>query len=110
MSRNEILADTRPLRFVHPLVQDAVYRDLSSAECALRHERAARILQERGAPAERVAANLLLAPARGDAATVAVLRAAARAAADRGASDSAVTFLRRALAGAAGRSRPDRPC
>ena len=48
-SRNEILADNRPLRFVHPLVQDAVYADLSSAECALRHERAARILQARGA-------------------------------------------------------------
>jgi DNA-binding SARP family transcriptional activator/DNA-binding CsgD family transcriptional regulator len=96
-SRSEILADTRPLRFVHPLVQDAVYGDLSSAECALRHERAARILQARGAPAERVAVNLMIAPARGEAATVAVLRAAARAAADRGASDSAVNYLRRAL-------------
>ena len=97
LSRNEILADTRPLRFVHPLVQDAVYRDLTSAECALRHERAARILQERGASTERIAANLLLAPARGDPATVAVLQAAARAASARGASDSAITFLRRAL-------------
>jgi tetratricopeptide (TPR) repeat protein len=96
-SRNEILADNRPLRFVHPLVQDAVYGDLSGAECALRHERAARILQARGAPAERVAANFLLAPVRGDAATVAVLRSAAKAAMDRGASDSAVSYLRRAL-------------
>ena len=43
-------------------------------------------------------------PLRGDAATVAILRAAAGAAADRGASDSAVTFLRRALAGAARRA------
>jgi DNA-binding SARP family transcriptional activator/tetratricopeptide (TPR) repeat protein len=96
-SRSEILADSRPLRFVHPLVQDAVYGDLSGAECALRHERAARILQARGAPAERIAANLMLAPVRGEAATVAVLREAARAAVDRGASDSAVSYLRRAL-------------
>ncbi|WP_395726048.1 BTAD domain-containing putative transcriptional regulator [Nakamurella sp.] len=97
LSRSEILADDRPLRFVHPLVRDAVYQDVSPGERALRHERAARILHERGAPAERIAAHLLLSPARGDAATVAVLRTAALLAAGRGASDSAVGFLRRAL-------------
>lgn len=97
LSRSEILADRRPLRFVHPLVQDAVYNDVSPGDRALRHERAARILHERGAPAERVAAHLLLSPARGDSAVVAVLRAAALMAAGRGASESAVGFLRRAL-------------
>lgn len=97
LSRSEILADNRPLRFVHPLVRDAVYQDVSPGERALRHERAARILHERGAPAERVAAHLLLSPARADGATVAVLRAAALLAAGRGASDSAVGFLRRAM-------------
>ena len=97
LSRGEILADDRPLRFVHPLVQDAVYHDVSPGERALRHERAARIRLDRGAPPERVAAHLLLAPARGDGATVAVLRAAALLAAGRGASERAVGFLRRAL-------------
>ncbi len=97
LSRGEILADSRPLRFVHPLVQDAVYSDVSPGDRALRHERAARTLHERGAPAERVAAHLLLAPARGDGVTVRVMRTAALLAAGRGASDSAVTFLRRAL-------------
>jgi tetratricopeptide (TPR) repeat protein len=97
LSRGEILADTPPLRFVHPLVQDAVYQDVSAGERALRHERAARILQDRAAPAERVAGHLLLAPTRGDPGTVRTLRVAALAAAGRGASDSAVTFLRRAL-------------
>jgi hypothetical protein len=97
LSRNEILADSPPLRFVHPLVQDAVYHDVSAGDLALRHERAARILRERGARAENVAAHLLLSPARGDAATVRVLRAAALLAAGRGATDSAVTYLRRAL-------------
>ncbi len=97
LCRSEILADSRPLRFVHPLVQDAVYNDVSAGDLALRHERAARTLQERGAPAERVAAHLLQAPPRGEAGTVRVLRAAALVAAGRGATGSAVTFLRRAL-------------
>jgi tetratricopeptide (TPR) repeat protein len=62
--------------------------------------RAARPASSRthGASDEQVAAHLLVAPPRGDAGTVAVLRAAGRTAADRGASDSAVTYLRRALA------------
>lgn len=76
LSRSEILADSPPLRFVHPLAQDAVYHDVSAGDLALRHERAARILRERGARAENVAAHLLLSPARGDAAAVRVLRAA----------------------------------
>ena len=97
LSRSEILADSPPLRFVHPLVQDAVYHDVSAGDLALRHERAARMLAERGARAESVAAHLLLSPARGDTATVQVLRAAALLAAGRGATDSAVTYLRRAL-------------
>jgi DNA-binding SARP family transcriptional activator/DNA-binding CsgD family transcriptional regulator len=106
LCRNEILADNRPLRFVHPLVQGAVYADLSTGDCALRHERAAKILHARGASVEAVAAHLLQAPARGAAQTVVILRSAAAAAAGRGASDSAVTFLRRALEEpAAGRDR-----
>ncbi len=94
----EIVRDEQPLAFVHPLVREAVYRDLPAAERALRHERAAALLRSAGASDEQVAAHLLLAPVRGDESTVEVLRRAARTAADRGASDSAVTHLRRALA------------
>ncbi len=97
LSRAEILQDQLPLAFVHPLVRDAVYDDLPAADRALYHERAARLLLESDAPPEVVAKHLLLAPRRGDAATVAVLRAAARASMVRGASDSAVALLRRAL-------------
>jgi DNA-binding SARP family transcriptional activator/tetratricopeptide (TPR) repeat protein len=97
LSRAEVLRDEDQLAFVHPLVRDAIYRDVSSAERALQHERAANVLQQVGAPAEQVAAHLLLAPHRGRASTVAVLREAAHVAADRGASDSAVLLLRRAL-------------
>jgi tetratricopeptide (TPR) repeat protein len=98
LARCEIVKDEQPMAFVHPLVRDAVYRDLPAAERALRHERAAGLLRSAGASDEQVAAHLLLAPSRGDPATAEVLRRAARTAADRGASDSAVTLLRRALA------------
>ncbi|HEY0126375.1 MAG TPA: hypothetical protein VGB58_04490, partial [Blastococcus sp.] len=98
LARCEIVKDEQPMAFVHPLVRDAVYRDLPAAERALRHERAAALLLAAGASDEQVAAHLLLTPDRGDPATVELLRRAARTAADRGASDSAVTLLRRALA------------
>jgi DNA-binding SARP family transcriptional activator/tetratricopeptide (TPR) repeat protein len=98
LARAEVVKDEQPLAFVHPLVREALYRDLPAAERALRHERAASLLSAAGAAEEQVAAHLLLAPVRGEERTVEVLRRAARTAADRGASDSAVTLLRRALA------------
>ena len=84
LTRSEVLCDDDPIGFVHPVVAEAVYRDLPAAERGLEHERAAALLRSRGASAEQVAAHLLLAPCRGDAATVEVLRAAARKAAHRG--------------------------
>lgn len=97
LARAEILKDEQPLAFVHPLVREAVYRDQPAAERALRHERAARLLGAAGAADEQVAAHLLLAPVRGDGEATEVLCRAARTAAERGAADSAVTYLRRAL-------------
>ncbi|WP_409328981.1 BTAD domain-containing putative transcriptional regulator [Trujillonella humicola] len=98
LARVEVVTDEDPPAFVHPLVRDAVHHDLPAAERGLRHEEAARLLAATGAGDEQVAAHLLLAPPRGERMTVEVLRRAARGAADRGASDSAVTLLRRALA------------
>ncbi len=40
LARAEILRDEDPVGFVHPLVRDAVYRAVPSAERALAHERA----------------------------------------------------------------------
>jgi DNA-binding SARP family transcriptional activator/tetratricopeptide (TPR) repeat protein/DNA-binding CsgD family transcriptional regulator len=97
LSRAEVLADDEVVAFVHPIVRDAVYRDVPAAERGLQHERAARVLQQHGATPEQVAAHLVLAPRRGDAATVAFLRGAARTAVGRGAVDSGVALLRRAL-------------
>ena len=55
------------------------------------------MLRARGGSDEQVAAHLLVAPARGDEAVADLLRSAARAAADRGAPESAATYLRRSL-------------
>ena len=97
LSRSEILKAEQQLTFVHPLVRDAIYDDLPAAERARHHERAAHVLQQQGSAVEQVAAHLLRAPHRGSAATVDLLRAAARTAISRGASDAAVALLRRAL-------------
>ncbi|WP_229713045.1 BTAD domain-containing putative transcriptional regulator [Streptomyces fuscichromogenes] len=94
----EILREGHPYAFVHPLVGDAVYRELPPGERQLRHEQAARALSAAGAPPERTAAQLLLAPHRGDPDVVDVLCAAAREAAGRGAPDAAATYLTRVLA------------
>ena len=96
--RAEILRSEPPLGFVHQLVRDAVYHELSPAERELRHERAAEVLTGLGAAPELVAAHLLGVPARANPQVAAALRAAGWAARLRGDSESAVSYLRRALA------------
>lgn len=98
LARAEIVTDQQPLAFVHPLVRDAVYHALPAPERGLWHEQAAAALRTSGARDEQIAAHLLLAPPRGDADVVTLLCTASRLAVDRGASESAVTYLRRALA------------
>jgi DNA-binding CsgD family transcriptional regulator len=95
--RADILRPDLPLAFVHPLVRDAVYEDLSPGERELQHARAATILRDSGATAEQVAAHLLLTAGRSHTWIVDSLMAAARTAIRRGAADSAVAYLRRAL-------------
>lgn len=98
LTRAEILRPDEPLGFIHPLIRDAVYAELSAPVRALEHERAARLLAEFGAAPERVAAQLLLAPPRGDAWVVGRLREAADVALRRGAPDGAMRLLERAQA------------
>ena len=93
----EILRHGTPLGFVHPLVRDAVYRELPPGGRELQHDRAARMLNDSGAPAEQVAAHLLMTSPRGEEWVADLLVEAGRAAFRRGASDSAPTYLRRAL-------------
>jgi hypothetical protein len=97
LARVEILRPEPPLGFTYPLVRDAVYRELPAGERALQHARAAELLRGGGADADQVAAQLLHAPCRGRPWATELLHAAGRAAKLRGAGDSAVAYLRRAL-------------
>jgi DNA-binding CsgD family transcriptional regulator len=94
----EILRPEAPVGFVHPLVRDAVYQEMAASARELQHARAAATLSRLGAAPEAVAVQLLHTPARADAGVAALLRDAGRAAGRRGDADSAVAYLRRALA------------
>ncbi|HEY6761827.1 MAG TPA: BTAD domain-containing putative transcriptional regulator [Baekduia sp.] len=98
LERTDILSAEPALSFVHPLVRDAVYLELSAVRRGAEHARAARLLYESGASPERIAAQLLQAPPRADPWVVARLREAADVAMERGAPDAALTLLERAQA------------
>lgn len=96
--RAGLLRDGLPLAFAHPVLRSTVYADMLAAERAELHARAAGLLAETGAGPDLVAGQLLLASPAGEARVVARLRAAADAAVARGAAETAVAYLRRALA------------
>lgn len=86
------------LRFLHPVVRTAIHRDIPPAQRSARHAASARVLRERGAGDDVVAAHLLASDPGGDPETVAALTAAAQRATALGAHDTAVAYLRRAVA------------
>src|SRR5262249_58428354 len=98
LARVDVLRPQPPLGFSHPIIRAAVCEALTPLERETGHARAAALLGGAGAEPERIAAHLLRSPAAADPAVVAVLREAARGAACRGASESAVAYLRRAAA------------
>ena len=102
-----ILAPGRPVRFAHPLVQQAIYDDLPPESRAAAHGLAAALLAGEGAAIEEVAAHLLLSAPMGRGDVVDRLRDAAGRSLARGAPQSAVAYLRRALA--EGGTDVDRP-
>ncbi|GAA1858573.1 LuxR family transcriptional regulator [Asanoa iriomotensis] len=83
---------------VHPLVAAALHAQLPAGELSRWHARTARLLHAERADPETVALHLLHTQPVRDAATVDTLREAAARAAVRGAPQSAVVFLQRALA------------
>jgi DNA-binding CsgD family transcriptional regulator len=93
----EILLAREPLRFVHPLVRQTVELDIPASERATRHLDAARLLYADGDKSERLAAHLLLGRAEANEWVVQQLRTAAAAAHRRGAPQSTVRYLERAL-------------
>ncbi|MEA2619023.1 MAG: hypothetical protein QOE72_4806 [Chloroflexota bacterium] len=95
--RAGVLAE-RPLAFAHPMLRAGVYGEIAATDRAEAHGRAARLLAEGHAGEARAAEHLLLTAPAGDGWVVEQLRRAARTAATGGAPDSAVAYLRRALA------------
>jgi DNA-binding CsgD family transcriptional regulator len=93
----EVLLAREPLRFVHPLVRQAIAQDIPASLRGGRHLDAARLLYAEGSGAEHVAAHLLLGRAEGNPWVVERLRAAAREAGSRAAPQSVARYLERAL-------------
>jgi DNA-binding CsgD family transcriptional regulator len=93
-----ILEPGRPLMFVHPLVRSGIYSELSSAERAQGHRRAAQLLADQAGASARVAEHLLVSEPAADGWVVERLVEAACAAGKHGAPESEAVFLRRALA------------
>jgi DNA-binding CsgD family transcriptional regulator len=101
-----VLADERPLAFVHPIVGEAIRGDMRTGEAAGLHARAARLLDDEGRPPDRLVQHLMLSEAVGDPWVVRTLRAAAALASSRGAVDAARRALARALAEGVAENRP----
>ncbi len=87
----------RPLRFLHPIVREAIYASLRPAQRVRMHRQAARILQRAGTRADEIAPQLLATDPAADPEVVALLREAARTALEQGAPDAASRHLQRAL-------------
>jgi DNA-binding CsgD family transcriptional regulator len=89
--------------FAHPLLQNAVYNAIPMALRGMLHSRAAGLLAARGASAEEIAAHLLLCePGSSSIDAADVLSEAASRAAERGAAESVIAYLRRALSEVSG--------
>lgn len=91
------LAPATPLRFVHPLMREAIYGEIPIGTRRYQHRRAADLLDGAVLP-EVVAAHLLECEPRGDRHSTEVLRRCAARAMSRGAPEAAVRYLVRAVA------------
>jgi DNA-binding CsgD family transcriptional regulator len=97
LSAASILARAEPLRFAHPLIAAAVYRDLPVFARSRMHAQAADLLYAENPASDAVAAHLLATRADGNQRTVRILRAAGQRALAGGDPAAAVRLLARAL-------------
>jgi DNA-binding CsgD family transcriptional regulator len=97
LARAHLLAEERPLRFAHPLVEEAIVERMGVAERHQAHRKAANLLATEGAAQELIAAHLMQTEALADPEVVRQLRGAARIALAKGAPEPATSYLRRAL-------------
>lgn len=97
LRKAEVLAAGFPIDFVHPLIRQVIFNEVPEGERSAMHRRAAEMLDRSGAEPVDVALHLLECAPDSDQWVVTKLQQAARVALRRGAFDSAVTFLERAL-------------
>jgi DNA-binding CsgD family transcriptional regulator/tetratricopeptide (TPR) repeat protein len=96
--RGSAILDPGPaLRFIHPLVRNAIYADVPAGARGTAHARAASLLRDRDASPEQVATQLVATEPRGDRETVATLLGVGERALAAGAPRSAIAYLTRAL-------------
>ena len=105
LQRVELLAPGARLSFRHPLLRSAVLAELGEIPVRAEHARAARVLNEGGAPAEAVAAHLLACDPVGERWAADVLERAARDALARASPRLAGRLLERALTEPVGEDR-----
>jgi DNA-binding CsgD family transcriptional regulator len=96
LRRSAIFDGGDSLRFIHPLVRNAIYSEASAGERARTHRRAATLLREGGASPEEIATQLIAGEPRGDRATVEALLEAATRALATGAPRAAMAYMTRA--------------
>ena len=97
LARAGVLADVRPLRFLHAIVRDAVVSRLSAGVRSALHAQAAELLAARHASLDAIAGHLLAVEPRGRDWVVDQLGAAARQALAAGSPETALKRLQRAL-------------
>jgi len=97
LRRSAILDSGPELRFVHPLVRNAIHANRPVEAGASTHAFAAVVLRNRNAPPEQVAAQLLACERRSDREAVATLLEAAQNSLAKGVPRAAVIYLTRAL-------------
>jgi len=95
LAEEEILHEGHPTEYLHPLLRDIVWDSIPRRRRAAAHALAAELLADDGAPETRIAAHLLECDPMGNAWVVQALLAAARREAG---SETAIAYLRRALA------------
>jgi len=98
LARVDVLRAPPELGFAHPIVRQAVYRDIPASERAQLHFAAARLLRDDGSDgAERAAPHLLETLPSGEPWVLEALQAGARRALGGGSPETAARFLLRAL-------------
>jgi DNA-binding CsgD family transcriptional regulator len=94
----DILTDTSPLGYVHSLTRAAVATDMNAGLRTSLRLRASHLVRDHCAGPERAAAHLMAVDMAAEPHALDTLRVAASAALDSGRPDSALGYLRRALA------------